>query len=125
MAAARSYSDGCGGQLLHHLPARLAGRTGHQNIHRQSPFPFRFLSVHVRLREKRRDREWLNRLSPCPNVSLWWTINVYVMDVMADILAAMRVGRPVAAYTEAYAPWGLRFHHITGAAFHVVLQGTC
>jgi AraC-like DNA-binding protein len=47
------------------------------------------------------------------------------MDVMADILAAMRVGRPVAAYTEAYAPWGLRFGHITGAAFHVVLQGTC
>jgi alkanesulfonate monooxygenase SsuD/methylene tetrahydromethanopterin reductase-like flavin-dependent oxidoreductase (luciferase family) len=40
MAAARSHSHACGGELLHHLPARLASRTGHQNIHRQSPFPF-------------------------------------------------------------------------------------
>jgi AraC-like DNA-binding protein len=47
------------------------------------------------------------------------------MDVFADVLAAMRVGTPVAAHTEAYAPWGLRFDHITGAAFHVVLQGSC
>ncbi|MEV4757614.1 AraC family transcriptional regulator [Micromonospora sp. NPDC049559] len=47
------------------------------------------------------------------------------MDVLADILSAMRVGRPVAAHTEARAPWGLRFGHVTGAAFHVVLQGTC
>ncbi|WP_028925622.1 AraC family transcriptional regulator [Pseudonocardia acaciae] len=47
------------------------------------------------------------------------------MDVMADILAAMRIGRPVAARTETHAPWGLRFTHITGAAFHVVLQGSC
>lgn len=47
------------------------------------------------------------------------------MDVLADILAAMRVGTPVAAHTEAHAPWGLRFDHVTGAAFHVVLQGSC
>ncbi len=47
------------------------------------------------------------------------------MDVLADVLAAMRVGTPVAAYTEAHAPWGLRFDHTTGAAFHVVLQGSC
>src|SRR5690349_2481433 len=47
------------------------------------------------------------------------------VDVLADILKAMRVGTPVAAHTEAHAPWGLRFDHVTGAAFHVVLQGTC
>jgi AraC-like DNA-binding protein len=47
------------------------------------------------------------------------------MDVLADILAAMRVGQPVAALTEVHAPWGLRFDHVLGAAFHVVLQGTC
>jgi len=47
------------------------------------------------------------------------------VDVLADILAAMRVGSPVAAHTEAHAPWGLRFGHVTGAAFHVVLQGSC
>ena len=46
------------------------------------------------------------------------------MDVLADVLAALRAGTPVAAHTEAHAPWGLRFEHITGAAFHVVLQGT-
>jgi AraC-like DNA-binding protein len=47
------------------------------------------------------------------------------VDVLADILTAMRVGTPVAAHTEAHAPWGLRFAHTTGAAFHVVLQGSC
>ena len=47
------------------------------------------------------------------------------MDVLADILTAMRVGRPVSALTESHAPWGLRFDHVMGAAFHVVLQGTC
>jgi AraC-like DNA-binding protein len=47
------------------------------------------------------------------------------VDVLADILTAMRAGRPVAAHTEAHAPWGLRFDHATGAAFHVVLQGSC
>ncbi|RFS87575.1 AraC family transcriptional regulator [Actinomadura spongiicola] len=47
------------------------------------------------------------------------------MDVLADILTAMRVGTPVAAHTEAHAPWGLRFDHTTGAGFHVVLQGSC
>src|ERR687896_2250653 len=49
----------------------------------------------------------------------------WCMDVLADILTAMRVGTPVAAHAEARAPWGLRFDHITGAAFHMVLQGSC
>jgi AraC-like DNA-binding protein len=47
------------------------------------------------------------------------------VDVLTDILTAMRIGTPVAAHTEAHAPWGLRFAHVTGAAFHVVLQGSC
>ncbi|NBH06389.1 cupin domain-containing protein, partial [Amycolatopsis sp. SID8362] len=46
------------------------------------------------------------------------------MDVLADVLTALRAGTPVAAHTEAHAPWGLRFDHTTGAAFHVVLDGT-
>lgn len=46
------------------------------------------------------------------------------MDVLADVLAALRAGTPVAAHTEAHAPWGLRFDHTTGAAFHVVLAGS-
>ncbi|WP_410670768.1 AraC family transcriptional regulator [Amycolatopsis sp. cmx-4-68] len=46
------------------------------------------------------------------------------MDVLADVLTALRAGTPVAAHTEAHAPWGLRFDHVTGAAFHVVLAGT-
>ncbi|MQY05743.1 AraC family transcriptional regulator [Actinomadura macrotermitis] len=47
------------------------------------------------------------------------------MDVLSDVLAAMRTGRPRAARTVARAPWGLDFPAITGSAFHVVLQGTC
>lgn len=47
-----------------------------------------------------------------------------MVDVLADVLGALRAGTPVAAHTEAHAPWGLRFDHITGAAFHVVLAGT-
>jgi AraC-like DNA-binding protein len=46
------------------------------------------------------------------------------VDVLADVLAALRAGTPVAAHTEAHAPWGLRFDHTTGATFHVVLAGT-
>lgn len=44
--------------------------------------------------------------------------------MLADVLTAMRVGTPVAAHTVAHTPWGLRFDHTTGAAFHVVLQGS-
>jgi AraC-like DNA-binding protein len=46
------------------------------------------------------------------------------VDVLADVLGALRAGTPVAAHTEAHAPWGLRFDHTTGATFHVVLAGT-
>ncbi|WP_424640556.1 AraC family transcriptional regulator [Embleya sp. AB8] len=47
------------------------------------------------------------------------------MDVLSDALAAMRTGPPRAARTDVRAPWALRIPAVTGAAFHVVLQGTC
>src|SRR5439155_18004014 len=47
------------------------------------------------------------------------------MDVLADALGAMLAGRPALGHTAVRAPWGLRFPAITGAGFHVVLQGTC
>ncbi|MCP2342740.1 AraC family transcriptional regulator [Actinomadura rupiterrae] len=47
------------------------------------------------------------------------------MDVLADALAAMRAGPVRSARTEVRGPWGLRFPAITGASFHVVLQGSC
>lgn len=59
----------------------------------------------------------------CLNVLSRWMRRLRDMDVLADILTAMRVGRPVAALTEVHAPWGLRFDQVLGAAFHVVLQG--
>ena len=47
------------------------------------------------------------------------------MDVLSDVIAAMRTGRPHSSRTEKRAPWGGRFHATGGAGFHVVLSGTC
>lgn len=47
------------------------------------------------------------------------------MDVLADVLAAMRTGLTRSARTEVRAPWGLRFPQVGGATFHVVLEGAC
>ncbi|WP_431898548.1 AraC family transcriptional regulator [Nonomuraea sp. bgisy101] len=47
------------------------------------------------------------------------------MDVLSDVIAVMRVGRPVSARVRRHAPWGRRYPPSPGAAFHVVLQGTC
>ncbi|GAA0587439.1 AraC family transcriptional regulator [Kribbella sandramycini] len=47
------------------------------------------------------------------------------MDVLSDVIAVMRVGRPVSARVRRHAPWGRRYPASPGAAFHVVLQGTC
>jgi AraC-like DNA-binding protein len=47
------------------------------------------------------------------------------MDVLADVLAAMRTGPTRSARTEVRAPWGLRFPQAGGATFHVVLAGEC
>ncbi|MFC1411384.1 AraC family transcriptional regulator [Streptacidiphilus sp. N1-12] len=47
------------------------------------------------------------------------------MDVLANALAAMRVGPTRIARTGACAPWGLGFPAVTGATFHVLLKGSC
>ncbi|MGV4986028.1 AraC family transcriptional regulator [Streptomyces sp. NPDC001709] len=46
------------------------------------------------------------------------------MDVLSDVVAAMRVGRPDSSRRYKYAPWGLRFATAGEARFHVVLRGS-
>ncbi|ANP49591.1 AraC-like DNA-binding protein [Streptomyces griseochromogenes] len=46
------------------------------------------------------------------------------MDVLSDVVAAMRTGRPHSARRDKYAPWGLRFAATDEAGFHVVLRGS-
>ncbi|MFJ8039039.1 AraC family transcriptional regulator [Kitasatospora sp. NPDC096147] len=47
------------------------------------------------------------------------------MDILSDTLAALRTGRPSVVRTDARAPWGVRFQPVSGAGFHVVVQGRC
>ncbi|MEV4314279.1 AraC family transcriptional regulator [Actinocrispum sp. NPDC049592] len=48
------------------------------------------------------------------------------MDVLSDVLAVMRTGRPVSARAAWRGPFGQRFATVRGSAgFQVVLQGTC
>jgi len=47
------------------------------------------------------------------------------MDVLSDVIAAMRTGRPHSRRTHKRAPWGARFQPFAGVGFHVVLQGSC
>ncbi|WP_132194837.1 MULTISPECIES: AraC family transcriptional regulator [Kribbella] len=47
------------------------------------------------------------------------------MDVLSDVIAAMRTGTPHSTRHELYAPWGMFFPSSQGAGFHVVLQGSC
>lgn len=47
------------------------------------------------------------------------------MDVLSDVLAAMRTGQPYAGRTRGEAPWGLRFLVGDTASCHVVLRGAC
>lgn len=47
------------------------------------------------------------------------------MDVLADVLTALKTGPTLCARTQARAPWGLRFGGNRGFGFHVILQGTC
>lgn len=47
------------------------------------------------------------------------------MDVLADVLAATKVGGVVAARVDAAAPWGIAFPAMPMAAFHTVTGGTC
>ena len=48
------------------------------------------------------------------------------MDVLSDVIAVMRTGRPVAARVAWERPWAQRFAPVPGASgFQVVLEGTC
>ncbi|MFB7663670.1 AraC family transcriptional regulator [Kitasatospora sp. NPDC056138] len=47
------------------------------------------------------------------------------MDILTEVVASMRTGRPRSARTECRAPWGLRFPEGKGTGFHVVMSGTC
>ncbi|MCP3803212.1 AraC family transcriptional regulator [Allokutzneria sp. A3M-2-11 16] len=48
------------------------------------------------------------------------------MDVLSDVIAVMRTGKPVAARVGWQAPWSQEFAPVPGAAgFQVVLHGAC
>jgi AraC-like DNA-binding protein len=47
------------------------------------------------------------------------------VDVLSDTLEVLRTGRPLVTRTDAHAPWALRFQPISGAGFHVVVEGRC
>ncbi|MCG7523070.1 AraC family transcriptional regulator [Streptomyces sp. OfavH-34-F] len=47
------------------------------------------------------------------------------MDILTEVLASMRTGRPVSVRTTGRAPFGLKLPPVAGAGFHVVLSGTC
>ena len=47
------------------------------------------------------------------------------MDVLSDVLVAMRTGSPKAARTTSHAPWGVRFAPSNLAGCHIVMSGNC
>ncbi|GIH90556.1 AraC family transcriptional regulator [Planobispora siamensis] len=48
------------------------------------------------------------------------------MDMLSDVVAVMRTGRPRSARVAWHAPWGQRFPSVPGSAgFQVILQGAC
>lgn len=47
------------------------------------------------------------------------------MDVLSDVLTALRTGQPTAALSSSRAPWGVRFPPGKAAGCHVVLSGGC
>jgi AraC-like DNA-binding protein len=51
---------------------------------------------------------------------------VSLMDVLSDVLAVMRTGRPRSALVAWQAPWAQEFAPVPGSAgFHVLLRGSC
>jgi len=46
------------------------------------------------------------------------------MDIVGEVVVAMRTGRPIARRTDLYGTWGLRFCGDQGAGFHVLLEGS-
>src|SRR6476660_9847679 len=49
---------------------------------------------------------------------------VTAMDVVGQVVTAVRTGLPFARRRELYGKWGLRFRGDHGAGFHVVLEGS-
>jgi AraC-like DNA-binding protein len=48
------------------------------------------------------------------------------VDVLSDVIAVLRTGRPRSALVRHHAPWAQEFAPAAGSAgFHVVLRGTC
>ncbi|NGO79286.1 AraC family transcriptional regulator [Streptomyces sp. YC504] len=48
------------------------------------------------------------------------------MDVLSDVLAVLRTGRPRAAHVRWHAPWAQEFASVPGSAgFQIVLEGSC
>jgi AraC-like DNA-binding protein len=47
------------------------------------------------------------------------------VDVVSDVISAMRLGKPHSARTERRAPWAVRHEPFAGAGFHLVLEGSC
>ncbi|MCX4744937.1 AraC family transcriptional regulator [Kitasatospora sp. NBC_01287] len=48
------------------------------------------------------------------------------MDLLSDVIAVTRTGRPRSAYVRWHAPWGQEFASVPGSAgFQVVLRGSC
>ncbi|WP_406054401.1 AraC family transcriptional regulator [Streptomyces sp. NBC_01077] len=48
------------------------------------------------------------------------------MDVLSDVVAVTRTGRPRSAHVRWHAPWGQEFTSVPGSAgFQVILQGSC
>jgi AraC-like DNA-binding protein len=46
------------------------------------------------------------------------------MDIVGEVVMAVRTGRPIARRTDLYGTWGLRFCGDQGAGFHVLLEGS-
>ncbi|MFJ3802530.1 AraC family transcriptional regulator [Streptomyces sp. NPDC090088] len=46
------------------------------------------------------------------------------MDILSEVIAAVRTGRPSAVARALTQPWGLRWYRSSSARFHVVLQGS-
>ncbi|MFE4309735.1 AraC family transcriptional regulator [Streptomyces sp. NPDC056891] len=48
------------------------------------------------------------------------------MDVLSDVVAVTRTGRPRSAHVRWHAPWGQEFASVPGSAgFQVILRGSC
>ncbi len=49
----------------------------------------------------------------------------HIMDVLADVLSATRIGGTVFCRSELPSPWGMHFEPASQAALHIVARGSC